>query len=178
MLPDPETCREILAEHQVPPHIRRHSEQVARIARRLANELRQCGGATLDAALVEAGALLHDVAKAPCLASHRDHALEGGRILRGLGYEEIAAIVERHVELGAWEPEGEVTEAEVLNYSDKRVRHEEVVSLSDRFEDLLLRYGKKSEEARARICRTWQTMLELERKIFAHLPFGPEGLGD
>jgi putative nucleotidyltransferase with HDIG domain len=176
MVPDLNPCRGIWDACQVPAHLRRHSEQVARIARHLAEALRRHGGAELDVHLVETGALLHDIAKAICLQSHQDHALEGGRILRRLGYGEIAAVVERHVELGPWEPEGDVTEAEVLNYSDKRVRHEEIVTLAERFEDLLERYGKQSEEARSRIHRTWQMEETLERKIFARLPFGPEQL--
>ncbi|MBI5017074.1 MAG: HD domain-containing protein [Deltaproteobacteria bacterium] len=174
--PSPEVCRALLDTYAVPGHIRRHSEEVARLARDLAEGLRRFAGEELDAALVEAGGLLHDIAKATCLDSRSDHAREGGRLLRGLGYEEVAALVERHVAIGAWNAEAAVTEAEVLNYSDKRVRHEEVVTLAERFEDLLARYGGTNGEARARIRHNWRVTADLEKKIFRRLPFGPEDL--
>lgn len=157
----------------MPRHIRRHSEQVARVARRLGEALRQFDGESVDLCLLEAAALLHDIAKASCLANHKDHAVEGGRLLRALGLPRVADLVERHVELGQWRQEGCVTEAEILNYSDKRVRHEEVVSLTDRFLDLLERYGKRAPQAEGRIRDNWQDTEAVERKIFGRLPFGP-----
>ncbi|MBI5443884.1 MAG: HD domain-containing protein [Deltaproteobacteria bacterium] len=172
MAPDPKACRLLLEDHRVPEHIRRHSAQVARIARRLAEALR-LRGEPLDPDLVEAAALTHDIAKADCLDSARDHAREGGTVLRELGYPELGELVERHVELGPWDPAGPVTEAELLNYSDKRVRHEEVVPLDERFEDLLERYGRGNPRAEARIRETWETTVAVEEKIFSRLPFGP-----
>lgn len=177
-VPDPERCRQLLEEHGVPDHIRRHSEQVARVARRLAEALRRHAREAVDVELVEAGALLHDIAKASCFESRGNHALEGGRLLRTLGYPAIASLVERHVVLGPWSAGGRVTEAELLNYSDKRVRHEELVSLSARFEDILARYGGESDEAGVRIRRNWQTIEAVERKIFSRLPFGPDHVAD
>jgi uncharacterized protein len=174
-VPDRAECGRLLDLHRVPAHIRRHSEQVARVALQLARGL-NVQGADLDLELIEAGALLHDIAKADCLASHRDHAREGGEVLRREGYLRVAALVERHVELGAWDPDGPFTEAEVLNYSDKRVRHDEVVTLAERFEDLVARYGGRHPEAEARIRRNWEVTRAVERKIFAGLPCGPEEL--
>lgn len=167
----------LLAAHGVPEHIRRHSEEVARVALGLADALCRYAGESLDPVLVGAGGLLHDIAKADCLQTRKDHALEGGRVLRELGHDDIASLVERHVELGRWSIEGGVTEAELLNYADKRVRHEEVVSLAERFEDLIARYGRANEQAEARIRQNWQVMVSLEKKIFRRLPFGPEDLG-
>jgi putative nucleotidyltransferase with HDIG domain len=174
-VPEREECRRLLESHGVPPHIRRHSEQVARVTLRLGAAL-GAAGFSLDLDRLEAAALLHDIAKAECLGGRQDHAREGGARLRALGYPEVAALVERHVDLGAWDPLGEVTEAEVLNYADKRVRHEEVVTLGERFLDLLERYGKDRPAARARIRNNWRIMEELEAKLFARLPFGPDAL--
>ena len=139
--PSAATCRRLLVAHGVPEHIRRHSGQVARVARQVSAALR-VRGERIDAGLIEAAALLHDIAKAPCLESRLDHAAEGGRVLRELGLAGVAAVVERHVHLGPWDPRGPVTEAEVVNYADKRVLYEGVVSLEERFRDLILRYGK------------------------------------
>jgi len=92
--PSTTTCRRLLAAHGVPEHIRRHSAQVARIARKVGEALHERGEA-VDVALIEAAALLHDIAKAPCLGSRLDHAAEGGRVLRELGLGPVAAVVER-----------------------------------------------------------------------------------
>ncbi|NTU60637.1 MAG: HD domain-containing protein [Deltaproteobacteria bacterium] len=176
--PTPEACWALLDAHRVPPHIGRHSALVALLARRLAEELSSRAGETLSAPRLEAAGLLHDIAKAGCIETHGDHAREGGQLLRSLGHPEIAGLVERHVDLGAWDPQGPVTEAELLNYADKRVRHEDVVSLRDRFDDLVERYGGASDKARGRIEQNRCVMEALEVKIFARLPFGPEALLD
>lgn len=176
--PTPDECLQILEDHGVPAHIRRHSEQVARVAQRLVGALRVATGDALDAERVVAGALLHDIAKADCLDSRRDHAREGGQVLRSMGLGDLAPLVERHVELGTWDPAGRVTEAEILNYSDKRVRHEQVVTLEERFLDLLERYGKGNEGAAARIRETWERTQALEEKLFRDLAFGPDALCD
>ena len=174
--PSAVTCRRLLVRHDVPPHIRRHSSQVARVGRQIAEALRERGEA-IDVGLVEAAALLHDIAKAPCLQSHLDHAAEGGRVLRELGLDAIAAIVERHVHLGAWNPLGPVTGAELVNYADKRVLYVKVVSLPDRFRDLIVRYSRGRTDIEEHIRRNWATMEAVEAKIFGRLPFGPEAVG-
>ena len=171
--PSDATCRRLLAAHGVPPHIRQHSARVAAVARRIAEELRARGDA-IDVGLVAAAALLHDIAKAPCLESHLDHAAEGGRVLRELGLETVAQIVERHVHLGAWDPRGPVTGAELVNYADKRVLYVRVVSLPERFRDLIARYGRGRTDLEERIRRNWATMEAVEAKIFGRLAFGPE----
>ena len=176
-VPAVEECRRILEEYDVPPHIRRHSEEVARLAVRLTRALRSEGHAHLDLALVEAAALLHDVAKARCLESLGDHAADGGRLLRERGFATVGDLVARHVELGAWDPDGVPCEAEILNYCDKRVQHERVVGLDERFGDLAERYGKGNPEAEKRIWRNWRATRDVEEKLFRGLPFGPEELG-
>ena len=173
--PDLAHCLQLLEQHGVPPHIRRHSEQVERITAVIGGALAaEPGAAALDLDVLRAAALLHDIAKMPCIESRRDHALEGARELAELGLEEIGELVGRHVRLGAWDPDGPVTGAELLNYSDKRVQHEEIVSLEARFEDLLVRYGGDNPRVEQRIREDWAIIARVEAKIFARLPFGPD----
>jgi len=174
--PSPATCRRLLEAHGVPTHIRRHSAQVARVARDIAEALRD-HGETVDIGLIESAALLHDIAKAPCLESRLDHAAEGGRVLRELGLEAIAAVVERHVQLGDWDPRGPVTGAELVNYADKRVLHDRLVSLPERFRDLIVRYSRGRTDIEERIRRNWATMEAVEAKIFGRLPIDPADVG-
>lgn len=174
--PSTATCRRLLTTYAVPEHIRRHSGQVARVARELGEALRR-RGEKIDLGLVEAAALLHDISKAPCIESRLDHAAEGGRVLREIGLDAVAAVVERHVHLGPWDPRGAVTEAELVNYADKRVLYEDVVSLEVRFRDLIARYGKGRIEFEERIRRNWATMEAVEVKLFRALRIGPADLG-
>jgi len=177
--PDLEQCLRLLEEHRVPDHIRRHSQQVERVAGVLGRAVVAAGGEGLDLPLLCAAALLHDIAKLACIANHRDHALEGARVLAELGLGEIAELVGRHVRLGHWDPQGPVTPAELLNYSDKRVQHETIVSLEQRFADLLERYGRGNPVVERRIREDWVIISQVEAKIFSRLPFGPgevEGL--
>lgn len=169
-------CGRLLVAHGVPAHIRRHSRRVAGVARLLAEGVRAGGDIAVDVTLAEAAAMLHDIAKAACMESRLDHAAEGGRILRRLGLDGVADIVERHVHLGAWDPAGPVTEAEIVNYADKRVRFEEVVSLETRFRDLLRRYGRSRDGIEARIRENWAVMEAVELKIFSRLPIEPAQL--
>jgi putative nucleotidyltransferase with HDIG domain len=174
--PSAATCRRLLAAHGVPAHIRRHSAQVARVARTIAEALREAGE-PVDVGLVEAAALLHDIAKAPCLESRLDHATEGGRVLQEFGLASVAEIVARHVQLGNWDPRGPVTGAELVNYADKRVLHVRLVSLTERFRDLIVRYSGGRTDIEERIRRNWATMEAVEAKIFGRLPIGPADVG-
>ena len=63
-------------------------------------------------------------------------------------------------------------EAEVVNYADKRVLHEDVVTLAARFADLKVRYGR-TPEALARIQATEVRSRALEDKLFAPLRLTP-----
>jgi hypothetical protein len=95
-----------------------------------------------------------------------------------MGYERVARIVGQHVRL-----EGEKTNDEWLNevilvhYADKRVRHDEIVDLEERFQYLIETYGR-SPEAVERIEALYQETLGLEKEIFHYLPFPPRELKD
>lgn len=172
MVPDRALCMEVLASENVPEHIVAHSSQVAEVAVKVATAL-NFRGQSIDVALLEAGALLHDISKMRTIELGGDHAALGGDRVEELGFPELSAIVARHVNLGEWDAFGPVTEVELVNYADKRVRHVEVVSLDDRFHDLVARYG--SSEKRAEIIRNhWLTLKKVEEKIFRILETSPE----
>jgi len=70
-----------------------------------------------------------------------------------------------------------MTEALLVNYADKRVRHASIVTLSERFEDLLRRYGSTAER-REMISRLHDETLEIESFIFKKLDIGPASLDE
>jgi uncharacterized protein len=168
-LPDRRRCLDLLAAEGVPGHICAHSERVAEVALRLARPLMGVAGETLDIKLVEAGALLHDISKFFTIQNGGNHCTIGGARARELGLCAIVPIIERHVDLGEWDPQGPVTEVELINYADKRVCHTEVVTLAERFDDLLHRYGK-TQKARTRITGNWDVIKKLEEKIMGRIP--------
>lgn len=174
MIPDRGECGKILEREGVPEHIRLHSELVASVALKLAGRL-NLHGQTIDLELLEAGALLHDISKMTSIRNGGDHARLGGERVAELGCPELAPLIARHVDLGEWDEKGPVTEVELVNYSDKRVKHTTVVSLHERFEDLINRYGH-TQWSREIITRHRDTLFDLERKIFAFLKTDPEDL--
>jgi Na+-transporting NADH:ubiquinone oxidoreductase subunit NqrA len=97
----------------------------------------------------------------------------GAGILESLGYPHVAQVVREHVHLDVTiiDPRP-LREAEVVNYADKRVLHEEVVTIAARFADLKVRYGRTSE-ALARIQATEVKSRALEDKLFASLRLTP-----
>jgi putative nucleotidyltransferase with HDIG domain len=141
MIPTPTECYALLKAYRVPEHIIQHSREVRRLALILCQEL-TLQGERLNQAAVEAGSLLHDIAKMEGLRSGENHAQAGARLLRDLGFPEVAEIVRQHVVLDREKPPHPITEAMIVHYADKRVRHTTVVSLAERFQDLKERYGK------------------------------------
>lgn len=174
-LPSLEECLELLEAHRMLPNIREHSFLVMAVAGFLGRAL-AAAGFELSLPLIETGALLHDLGKTACLGTPHNHAECGARILAELGYPEVAQIVREHVylDLSLWD-ERTMREAEVVNYADKRVLHDRVVTLEVRFADIQERYGR-TPEARARIQTTETRARALEQKIFDPLAITPVNL--
>jgi len=176
-LPSRQECLALMDAHGMLPHIREHSFLVMRVARVLGEEL-AAAGFPLHLPLIEAGALLHDLGKTPCLGTGANHAAWGAQVLSQLGYPELARVVAEHVHLdpAAADPRP-FREAEVVNYADKRVLHAQVVTLKDRFDDLVRRYGHQPG-ALKRINSLKAQARALEGKIFTPLSLTPLGLLD
>ena len=171
-LPSRDECLSLMEAHGMLSHIREHSFRVTEVAVFLGEAL-TAAGFPLRLPLIEAGALLHDLGKTPCLGQGRNHAEWGAAVLAEMGYPEVARIVKEHVYLAADpaspQPPGET---EVVNYADKRVLHTRVVTLRERFADLLERYGG-TPEAKARLAALELKVQALEDKIFAPLDLSP-----
>ena len=174
MIPDVDECYALLNKHGVPPHIIQHSRVVHDVALSLCQMLNR-HGEKLDRALVEAGSLLHDIAKMEGLHTGESHPRAGGLLLLRLGYSEVAEIVRQHVVLDDGTSPNHITETALVHYADKRVRHTTVVSLAERFRDLKERYGKTSS-ALAWLKDMEERSLRLEERIFQRLPIKPESL--
>jgi putative nucleotidyltransferase with HDIG domain len=155
-------------------HIVDHSIKVTKVALFLSTELNKKGQG-IDLFLVEAASLLHDLTKTESFKTNEDHAKTACQLLKRMGYEKVGEVVAQHVWLSHEVYPSSVSEEEVVNYADKRVMHDRVVSLGERFNDLRDRYGK-DQRAFDYLKRLEMTIQEIENKIFHILQIDPNDL--
>ncbi len=173
-IPEKKECLEILAVMQMPGHIQAHSELVCRVALLLTDQL-MAAGVSLNRPLVFASALLHDITKPRSFNTGENHSKTGGEYLTSLGFPEVGHIVRQHVILDRYAEGEPPAEAEIVNYADKRVLHDKVVSLDDRMEYIMHRYAK-NEVHRQWLMAVWEHTTNLETRLFSYLSFAPDEL--
>lgn len=170
-LPDETGCLVLLKKYGTPQHIVDHSVKVWEVARVLAEGLRR-GSHTIDIDLLKTACLLHDIAKFICIEEGLTyHDRKGEEILRAEGLPAVGNIVGQHVILR--DGGGGIKEEHVLFYADKRVLHDEVVGLDQRFRYLLDTYGK-FPQAEEKLAVMEETTRSLETRIFRLLDFSPD----
>lgn len=151
-VPDEAECIRHWDECAMPDHIREHSRLVGEISRDIALVAEEQGVVKPGfARVVYASGLLHDLAKMYCVEHGGNHAQLGAAwVLDRTGSPAIAQGVLHHV---WWPFPVDPTKYFLplaVQYADKRVAHQSIVSLGARFTDLIERYGK-TELARERI---------------------------
>jgi len=198
-----EECEQLLDKFCVPENIRAHSRLVSEVATFLAKELKKTK-IDINVELVCCSALVHDLLK---IADIKDFQKEErflrsdkktqekhkeiqdkykGRTHEEAGeeffldkYPEISKIIAKHgfdsirsieTEIWSWEEK-------IVTYSDKRVKHDEIVSLQERFNDGRERYrsnliGIDKEHAK----KAEELFYKLEQEIFSHLDFSQDML--
>ena len=139
-IPGVNECLDLMEQYHMLPNIKDHSIIVARVAEIITNGL-IAAGHKLSMDRVIAGALLHDIGKTACLDNNDDHAAKGVKICLAHNLDPIADIVGEHVILRNYSPGNNFTEKEIVYYADKRVNHDQVVSLEERLTYILDRYG-------------------------------------
>lgn len=182
-IPDTRQCLDYHDRFAMLDNIRAHSLLVARVARSLGCELQKSCKTKeqqLDLGLVNAAALLHDIAKTPCLKTGCSHADYGQEICNELGHPEVGEIVAEHVRLKNFAEDlyrqGIIAAKELVYYSDKRVNHDQIVSLSQRLDYILQRYGDNNPQKMEAIRKNFDKTLRLEEHLFKRLPCTPDEL--
>lgn len=137
-------CKLLWDKYEMLDNIRQHSLLVAHVAATLAQwSVKE--GLELDVGAVRASGLLHDLAKTWSVRHGGSHAMLGASwAVQETRHYGIAQGVLLHVHWPWALPEGRdicCLPIFVL-YADKRVRHDQCVTLDERFEDLLERYGR------------------------------------
>ena len=172
-VPSETECRALIEEHGMLPNIVAHSEAVMRVAAAIVDDL--IDPDDVERPLVVAAALMHDITKTRALETKERHDESGGALARSLGMERIAEIIEQHVFLKDFDPEGPLLAKEIVYYADKRVMHDTVVSLDERVEDLVVRYGTTPERV-ALIGKNLEYARAVEAKIARRMRSGTGGL--
>lgn len=173
-IPTKAQCYEILKETDTLPHIKEHSETVTRVAKEIALRLNEAGK-NIDVELVVAAALLHDATKTRSLKTGEDHTKTGAELIRGKGYIEVSEIVRQHVRLDD-EPNNEtITEAEIVNYADKRVIDRDIVGLQERMDYIIKKYAKLFDDP-CELEKIFKDSEKTETKIFTAMPYGAKSL--
>jgi len=175
-IPSQNDCFQLMCEMHMLENIVAHSLQVCRVAIGLLDHLK-FEGIHMDRQLVEAAALLHDITKTRSFKTEENHALTGGQYLTDSGYAEVGNLVRQHVRLDAYSADKSLTEAEIINYADKRVLHDRIVPLDERMNYIMEKYGTRPEH-KQRIRLLWAKTKDLEKQIFSYLPFSPKDLSD
>ncbi len=197
-LPTHEECLQMLKQYHVPEHIVEHVKGVNKVAVLIANEVGE-KGIDVNVELVDRASLLHDMLRLVCLTpkqwdifspkldakslefwenmrekynneSHEEAIYlelkekypEIAEVLRTHGYK----IMENPEELKTWEQK-------IVNYADKRVMHDVVVSLAERFEEGHKR-NEENEEGGIDTDKIDSNCFELEKQMFKNLDITPE----
>ena len=167
-VPSRQTCLDLIDASDMLPHIKQHSLAVCRVAVMIAQALNE-HGMRYDLAEIEAAALLHDITKTRSLSTGENHSLTGAATVSAWGYHSVADIIRQHVTPDSIEHT--VTAAEIVSYADKRVLHDRVVPLHERFAYLKTRYGRSQQDLR-RIDAAQDRTQHIEQRIAAMLPEG------
>ena len=168
-IPSEVECRRLVAGMGMLENIVAHSRQVCRVSLLIVDHLQPDG---LNRELILAAALLHDITKTRSFQTREDHAETGAQLLAEIGYPEVGRIVGQHVRLESYFASAVPSEAEIVNYADKRVLHDRIVSLSERMGYILEKYGRAPERKR-NILLLWEKTKKMEERLFESLPFSP-----
>ncbi len=167
-IPDDEACFALWDNYNMLENIRIHSLLVADVATLLAT-MAVDKGFDLCIKSVRASALLHDIAKTYTIDHGGSHAQMGASwVISATGNRKIAQGVAMHVHWPWPIPENICQLPFFVIYADKRVKHTKCVSLTERYDDLVVRYGL-TQAHRDSIHASYMQGKEIERALSAQL---------
>ncbi len=173
-IPDKKECLNIIHNNKMMDHIIKHSMMVRVVAGFLCSKLIKTFPA-LNIELAKSAGLLHDITKTQSFTTGEKHSDTGGKLIKKLGFPETGNIIRQHVFLDEYNTDSPVTEAEIINYSDKRVLHDKVVALDERLDYIYQNYVTNKEFINHFDFMKKNTYI-LEEKLFSYLDFQPNDL--
>ena len=147
-LPTREAAMAMLKEYKMPGNIFAHTMQVNKVSNFLARKINE-NGTRVNLELVDRASILHDLDKHMTLETNNHSALTR-KILKEKGFPELADAAANHMLENILKKNGlQNIEEKIVYYADKRVNHDKIVPLKERFAYLRKRYGttfKREEE--------------------------------
>lgn len=191
--------QQIYEEFHVPMHIRKHMAQVSKVAAQIANAYEKAGF-TLDIDSIIKAALLHDALKVctikdfdpdnfPQEVTDEDKlkwtelrekyrgvsdAKVMCKLLTERGESKIAQIIKQH-DFDCILEGFESLDAKIHYYADKRVKHDQIVSLKERLRDGRVRYPASQNDSK-RITQIEDAVFELEKQLFKKINLEPQDI--
>ena len=123
-------------KYQTPAHVIAHCREVTRVACGIAEQLNK-HGYHLDLDLIRGAGLAHDVAR-----TSEEHWNVGAEILRGLGYDDEANIVQQHMSY-QFKPVDRLTETDMVCFGDRLVKEHDYVGVDERFRYIMDKAPKR-----------------------------------
>lgn len=166
-LPTKEQCFALLHKYKILPNILDHSIMVNKVANYLAEKLHE-KGIKIDLDAVDCASLLHDIGKSITILEKLEdqHHILAEEILTKEGYPELGLVCRRHSlheisNLKTWEEK-------IVKYADDRVKHTEIVSITERVVDLQKRYNVQKKDM-----VPLSKVLKLEKEIYSNIDESP-----
>lgn len=125
-----EECEQLYIKHETPKHVIGHCNAVAHVAVEIGRKLNE-HGYDFDLALIEGAGLAHDVARV-----EEEHWNVGAKILRELGFDDEADIVEVHMHRHTYEFDS-LSEMDLVCIGDRLVIEDQYAGLDKRFEYII-----------------------------------------
>ncbi|MFO7753017.1 MAG: HDIG domain-containing protein [Desulfobacteraceae bacterium] len=158
----------------MPEHIVAHSKMVHDVTEMICRHL-AAKYPNISMELTTSAALLHDITKKRSFKTGEKHSETGGDLLAELGFPETGDIIRQHVILDCYDGTARINEAEIVNYSDKRVLHDRVVPLKERL-DYIYRHYVTDKDLITQFRLLRKKTFELEEKLFTFIDISPEDL--
>ena len=129
--PTREECIKLLEDFNTPEHVRRHCYAVTETAVRVAEELNK-NGFNLDIETIRGAGMLHDIARV-----YENHGEKGADIVRNLGYNKEADIIEKHMFYSFCKDVSDISEVDMVCLGDRLVKEDVYVGLKERMDYIL-----------------------------------------
>lgn len=191
-------------EWVTPMHVRRHMKKVTQVAMQMATEFVK-NGVPVNTDLLYSACMLHDLARVCDFNTldkkhfdeevtaekwstwtqmreryqGRHHADIATDFFREKGYPDTAELIRLHRSLNlVLDPDAYTSlESKLIYYADKRVKHEEIVSLAERFRDGRVRNGRLNDVQKNVLFDEVETKTYLlEKELFGGLGIEAEGV--
>ncbi|MDQ7031448.1 MAG: HD domain-containing protein [Desulfonauticus sp.] len=162
-IPDQRECLTLWRKYQMPKNIQEHSWLVGNIARQIFSLAKD--KISLPIALGYAAGLLHDLGKNYTIKNGGAHSQIGASLVLSHFFNPaLGQAILHHVHWPGPLAVPEFFLPLTIIYSDKRAKHNQLVSLQERFDDLLIRYG--TTEAKTKLIqKSYQQALDIERLL-------------